>query len=77
MGKVVLFLDRENILLIDKIWRIFPESYSGVAPAGMCASLNRACDGSVSLSLIPHVSPEMRSISCFPADGHCVRMAQS
>ncbi len=53
MGKVMLFLDMEDILLIDNNWRIFPESYSGAAPAGMCTSLNRACGGPVSLSLIP------------------------
>jgi hypothetical protein len=53
MEKVMLFLDKENILLIGFNWYIFPESYSGVEPAGICVSLNHAGGGCVSLLVIP------------------------
>jgi hypothetical protein len=77
MEKVIFFLDMENILLIDLTWYIFPERYLGAEPAGICPSSNHAGGNPVSLSPIPPVSPEMRSIWRFPAAGHCVRMVLS
>ena len=77
MEKVIPFLDRENILLLGLAWDIFPQSYSRAEPAGIWVSLNHAGGEAVSLSLISPLSPELRSISRFSADGHCVRMAHS
>ena len=77
MRKVIVLLDMENILTMFFNGCIFSERRSRAEPAGICPSSNHAGGGRVSLSLISPVSPKMRSISRFPADGHCVRMAQS